>query len=189
MNMSGKWPAIVRTADREKREYRVEIPGLTDGAELFPLAQIAYPIGDKSEHTEIRILVGDRVWVEFECGRSDSPIITHFRTKQSGNVVNFRRFHHENIETDADATQSHTAGTNYSIDAGDNVTITAGTKITLAVGESRIEITAAQIVATAKLLAQAGMSITGTVDNNGTNIGSTHTHTEQGDGQEVSQPH
>ena len=39
MSLSGKWPAIVRSIDRAGRQYRVEIPGLTDGAEVLPLAQ------------------------------------------------------------------------------------------------------------------------------------------------------
>lgn len=136
--LSGKWPAIVRELDRASRQYRVEIPGLTDGAEVLPLAQIAYPIGDKSEHTEIRVLPGDRVWVEFERGDARYPLITAWRTKQDGNVVNFRRFHHENIETDADATQKHTAGEQYQIVVGASTITITPSAITLASNGSTI---------------------------------------------------
>lgn len=119
-----------------------------------------------------------------------------FRPKQTGNVVGFRRWHHANIETDADTTQKHTAGTTHTVEAGtdavitagQNVTITAGTKITLAVGGSKIEITAAQIVATAKLLAQAGIAITGTATANNKNIADSHTHTGVQAGPSVSGP-
>lgn len=124
--LTGKWPAIVRELDRPSRKYRVEIPGLTDGADVLPLAEIAYPIGDKSEHTEIRVLPGDRVWVEFERGDARYPLITAWRTKQTGNVVNFRRWHHENIETDADQTQKHTTGTTYRVEAGESITLIVG---------------------------------------------------------------
>lgn len=165
MSLAGKWPGIVREYDREAREIRVEIPGITDGAEELPIAQIEYPIGDKSPHTEIRILVGDKVWLEFECGDPRYPIITGWRNPNEGNVVGFRRFHHENIESDADETQKHTAGQGYTvlagtdilndaqndilIKAGKTITLEAGQKITLKVGGSTIVIDGSSIKAKA----------------------------------------
>lgn len=165
MSLHGKWPGIVREYDRARREIRVEIPGITDGAEVLPLAQIEYPIGDKSPHTEIRILVGDAVWLEFECGDPRYPIITGWRCPNTGNSTMFRRWHHENIESDADETQKHTSGTTYTvlagtdikndaknninIHAGQNITIEAGQKITLKVGGSTIVIDGSSIKAKA----------------------------------------
>lgn len=163
MSLPGKWPGVIRSYDADRREVRVEIPGVTDGAEEWPLAEIEYPIGDKSKHTEIRILEGDLVWLEFECGDPRYPIITGWRNPNTGNAVGFRRWHHENIESDADETQKHTSGTTYTvlaetdikneakgsvlIKAGKTITIEAGESITLKVGGSTIVIDSSSITA------------------------------------------
>lgn len=118
MNYGGIHPAVVHSYEPGSRFCMVSIPGVTDGANGFIEAEIGQNIGDKSEHTEIRILAGDRVWVMFMGGDPKHPIITHFRAKAAGNEVGTRRFHHENIETDADETQKHTAGTTYRIEVG-----------------------------------------------------------------------
>lgn len=165
MSLPGKWPGVIRSYDRPRREVRVEIPGITDGAEEWPVAQIEYPIGDKSKHTEIRILEGDLVWLEFECGDPRYPIITGWRNPNVENVVMYRRWHHENIESDADQTQKHTSGTSYTvlagtdikneaknninIKAGSTIVIEAGTSITLKVGGSSIVINSSSITAKA----------------------------------------
>lgn len=141
MTLNGKWPGIIRDYDAGRREVRVEIPGLTDGAQELPIAEIEYPIGDKSRHTEIRILVGDEVWLEFVRGDPRFPVITGWRCPAVGSDVGTRRWHHENIETDADSTQKHTAGTTYTIEAGE--------MITLKVGGSTIVITSDMIKAMA----------------------------------------
>lgn len=165
MSLSGEWPGVIRKIDRDRREVRVEIEGMTDGAEEWPVAQIRYPIGDKSKHTEIRILEGDLVWLVFQCGDPRYPIITGWRNPNEGNVVGFRRWHHENIESDADETQKHTAGKTYTIEAGTDIredakgninikagktiTIEAGQSITLKVGGSTIVINSSSITAKA----------------------------------------
>lgn len=165
MSLNGKWPGIVREYVRDRREIRVEIPGITDGAEELPLAQIEYAIGDKSRHTEVRILEGDEVWLEFQCGDPRYPIITGWRCPNVGNVTMYRRWHHENIESDADQTQKHTSGTTYTIEAGTNIredaknninvkagntiVIEAGTSITLKVGGASIVINSSSIKALA----------------------------------------
>ena len=46
--MPGRYPAIVKTYSQARRTCRVEIPGLTDGGDVLPEAEIEYPIGDKS---------------------------------------------------------------------------------------------------------------------------------------------
>lgn len=104
--MPGRYPAIVRSYDQERRTCRVEIPGLTDGADVLPEAEIEYAIGDKSRTgnhaTEIEILAGDTVWIAFIGGDPRYPIITGYRNPQSGNDIDWRRFHHANIEMTAD---------------------------------------------------------------------------------------
>lgn len=102
----GKYPAVVRSYDAATRTCRVEIPGITDGAELMPVAEIEYPIGDKSRAqahaTEIEILAGDTVWVEFISGDPRYPLITGWRNPGVGNSTGWRRCHHANIEFTAD---------------------------------------------------------------------------------------
>lgn len=105
--MPGRYPAIVRSYNQARRTCRVEIPGLTDGADVLPEAEIEYPIGDKSRAgantTEIEITPGDTVWVAFIGGDPRYPIITGYRNPQSGNSADWRRWHHANIELIADA--------------------------------------------------------------------------------------
>ena len=100
-NYSGRWPAVVREYDAKRRLCRVEIPGITDGAETLPNAEIEYPIGDRTRgafETEIEILENDAVWVSFIGGDPRYPIITGWRVPREGNSVGWRRWHHENIE-------------------------------------------------------------------------------------------
>ncbi len=105
--MPGRYPAIVKTYNQARRTCRVEIPGLTDGGDVLPEAEIEYPIGDKSRvganTTEIEITPGDTVWVAFIGGDPRYPIITGYRNPQSGNSADWRRWHHANIELIADA--------------------------------------------------------------------------------------
>ena len=105
--MPGRYPAIVRSYDQAKRTCRVEIPGLTDGGDVLPEAEIEYPIGDKSRAgtntTEIEITPGDTVWVAFIGGDPRYPTITGYRNPQAGNSADWRRWHHANIELIADA--------------------------------------------------------------------------------------
>jgi hypothetical protein len=105
--MPGRYPAIVKTYNQARRTCRIEIPGLTDGGDVLPEAEIEYPIGDKSRAgtntTEIEITPGDTVWVAFIGGDPRYPIITGYRNPQAGNSADWRRWHHANIELIADA--------------------------------------------------------------------------------------
>ncbi len=105
--MPGRYPAIVKTYNQARRTCRIEIPGLTDGGDVLPEAEIEYPIGDKSRAgantTEIEITPGDTVWVAFIGGDPRYPIITGYRNPQSGNSADWRRWHYANIELIADA--------------------------------------------------------------------------------------
>jgi hypothetical protein len=110
----GRYPAIVRSYDPARRTCRVEIPGLTDGGDVFPEAEIEYPIGDKSRagafETEIEILPGDTVWIAFIGGDPRYPIITGWRNPQAGNSLAWRRWHHANVEILADGTMRLAVG-------------------------------------------------------------------------------
>lgn len=165
----GKLPAIVKTYDGPTRLCTVEIPGVTDGSSALPQATLCTPIGDRAvgDHpTEIRILAGDPVWVEFEAGDPRFPIIVGYRTPRVGNPVDWRRWRHANIEMTADGILKLNATT---------IELNASTSIT----------------SNAPAIHDNGaVTIVGAgVTHNGVNVGATHVHTEQGDGADVSAPH
>ena len=112
--LTGKYPAIVKSYDQVTRLCRVEIPGVTDGGDVLPLAEIEYSIGDKSKTgsyaTEIEILAGDTVWVEFIAGDVRYPIITGYRNPQINNSTDWRRWHHANIQQIANSELKLTVG-------------------------------------------------------------------------------
>lgn len=139
--MLGWYPAIVKTYDAATRTCRVQIPGITDGGDALPLAEIAYSLGDKSRNgahaTETEILSGDAVWVVFQGGDPRYPIITAYRNPRSGNSSAWRRVHHANIE--------HNADTAYKIKSGSTIELEAGASITLKCGASTLLINDASI--------------------------------------------
>lgn len=127
--MPGRYPAIVRSYDPTKRTCRIELPGMTDGGDVMPEAEIEYPIGDKSKSgahaTEIEIVAGDTVWVAFIGGDPRYPIITGYRNPQAGNSTDWRRFHHANMELLADKLMKLIAGGDFLIQAGGKATVDA----------------------------------------------------------------
>ena len=127
--MPGRYPAIVRSYDQAKRTCRVEIPGLTDGGDVLPEAEIEYPIGDKSRAgtntTEIEITPGDTVWVAFIGGDPRYPIITGYRNPQAGNSADWRRWHHANMELLADGTMRLAVGPSEIILTPDGIVMNA----------------------------------------------------------------
>lgn len=137
--MPGKYPAVVADYDQVTRTCKVSIPGITDGGDTLLIAEILYPLGDKSLisegkiSSEIEILVGDLIWVEFIGGDPRYPLIVGYRNPNTGNSANWRRWHHANIESVANGVMLHTAGD----------------KILLTVGGSSIEITPSGIKLTA----------------------------------------
>lgn len=107
----GPHPAEVVGYDVKTRTCRVMIPGITDGGLVELLAEIAYPIGDKSwgdkpkngkYSTEIEIHPKDKVWVQFIGGDWRYPVITGFRCTNNGNSEDWRRWHHKNLEVIGD---------------------------------------------------------------------------------------
>lgn len=215
--MPGRYPAIVKSYDQARRTCRVEIPGITDGGDVLPEAEIEYPVGDKSRagkyETELEILPGDTVWIAFIGGDPRYPIITGYRNPQAGNSADWRRYHHKNYELLTDImmhfesgeTIKGDAGQAIALKAGQSITAEAGSTITLSVGGSTIEISSGSVAITAGQIALNG-PITGGGSGGATatftgelkvakdvTAGSislqNHTHTEQGDGAETSGPH
>lgn len=127
--MPGRYPAIVKSYDQSRRTCRIEMPGLTDGGDVLPEAEIEYSIGDKSRDgsftTEIEILPGDTVWIAFIGGDARYPIITGYRNPQAGNSVDWRRWHHKNIELLATEIINALSGTDTRIKAENQLDLQA----------------------------------------------------------------
>jgi hypothetical protein len=190
--MIGLMPAVVDSIDREARIARVRIPGLTDGATELPEAEFCNPVGDKSHHTEIRILPGDDVWLAFIGGDPRYPVIVGYRPRNMSNGIDWRRFHHANFEFTADNEIILTAGSKVTINAPDAVVnserVVANASEKATVVSPEVLIDSASTKCTGKLevgglltykagmTGTGGASIAGTMTNNGTNIGSTHKH-------------
>jgi hypothetical protein len=97
--MPGRYlPAFVASYEPGSGLARVRIPGLTDGAEVFPLAELCYPIGHRSEDSELLIRAGDRVWVDLINDDPRFPIIVGFRPMQTGNRVGVTRIEQDAVE-------------------------------------------------------------------------------------------
>jgi hypothetical protein len=168
MKMLGKYPAVVTSYAQNPRQCRVSIPGITDGAQVMPEAEIMYPIGDKA-NTEIEILQGDPVWVEFEAGDERYPIIVGYRNKNTGNSNDWRRWHHKNVELLADLV-IHLDSDTLVIDAATSVTVNtpravvnADERVTVNCGTADIEATGDVTVTTAgeaTVTAAADMTLT-----------------------------
>lgn len=105
----GRYPAVVKQYDADRRMCRVEIPGVTaigGSVSALPWAEIEYPIGDKSRKdppTEIEMLENDPVWVDFVGGDQRYPIITGYRCPRTENSKDWRHWHHLNISLMADS--------------------------------------------------------------------------------------
>jgi hypothetical protein len=200
MNYPGLRPGIVRGYDPISRMCPVEIPGITDGATEFPLAEIQYTIGDKSansaHNTEIEILAGDPVWIMFENGDERFPIITGYRNPRSGNPSGTRRWHHANIELVAD-TLIHFQAPNITMDT-QTLTINASTQVIVNTPVAKFS---GQGIFQGLLSFLAGIlgsgtgggstntididgnvGFTGTLKNIGVDVGSGHQHKENGTG-------
>lgn len=174
--LAGRWPAVVESYDQGSRTCVITVPGVTDGAESGLVAEIEYPIGDKSRHgtlTEIEILPNDLVWIEFIQGDPRFPIITGARNPTKGNSVDWRRWHHANVEILADK----------------QMRLIAGESLLLQVGGTTITLTPEQLA-----LAAAAIAAKGPVTQTGGDMTSDgisaqkHTHIEKGDGKPVGPP-
>lgn len=172
------YPAIVRSYVPATRLARVEIPGITDGGDVLPEAEFNYPMGDKSEHTEIRVLPGDRVWVSFAMGDPRFPVVMGYRNKRIGNDVDWRRWHHQNIELEADAVL-HLKATRVVIDASSEVIVNTATAKVNATGSVAIDspsvTTTGNLVVGGNVQVAGSLMVAGPVTGEGINL-KNHTH-------------
>lgn len=140
-----RWPAVVLSYDAEARQCEVLIPRIAEGGLI---AEIEQNLGDRSEHTEIRIKKGDRVWVDFMANDTRFPIITGFRAKNVGNMIGTRHWEHENFTFIADQTVL--------IKAGQSIRLEAGALIELVVGGTILKLDTATIAQVATQLTIKG---------------------------------
>lgn len=136
---------------------RIHIPGYTDGADIPPKAAICYPFGDRSHYTGFKILQGDAVWVFFNDGDVNQPIVMGFRDANTGQAKNTRRFIHQNVEITAEIEMKHHS-TTHIINADSLFEVKSG-KIVL---KSDVEITGS-LTTKGALSGDGGMSVSGNV--------------------------
>lgn len=170
--LPGIYPAMVTEYLQARRTCRVEIPGLTDGGDVMPEAEIEYSIGDKSRDgtntTEIEILPGDPVWVAFMGGDSRYPVVTGYRNPRAGNSAGWRRWHHANMELLADQVMRYIAGGDFLIQSGTQVTVKA----------PKVLIDSPETETTGNLTVGGNATFNGgKVTHGGKNIGKDHKHT------------
>lgn len=179
--MIGLMPAEVDSIDRERRIVKIRIPGLTDGATDLPEAQLCLPMGDKSEHTEIRIKVDDRVWIAFEGADTRYPVIVGYRPRNQENGIDWRRFEHANFNFNADNKFEVIAGTQVHVTAPSVLITSAESHFTGAVTVDGLLTYKAGLAGTG---GAAGNVITGAFTQSGGALSSngkvlhTHTHTD-----------
>ncbi len=190
MSLPGIYPAEVVSYDQGRRTVTVSIPGVTDGAVALAEAQLVYPLGDKTDNTEIEILPGDRVWVMFINGDARHPVVMGYRPRHQENRADWRRWHHANLELEADA-QFTVQAADIRMNANGTVTIKAGAAMTLEgatvliKGPTTIDGT---LSVTGPTSLQSGLAVSGTATANGKNIGSDHSHTNVQGGTGTSGP-
>lgn len=96
--MNGLKRAKILSYNAKGRTAQVHIHGLTDGASEGITATFAYPVGDSDLDTEIQIVDGEDVYVFFENGNEERPVIHSYVSHGEGAIVGVRRIRQDNIE-------------------------------------------------------------------------------------------
>lgn len=94
----GHYPAKILSYNREKRRCMVHIEPFTRGSDSGIEAQLAYSIADDDYKTEVKLTVGQEVWVFFEAGNLSCPVIAYNRGHGEGAEVGTRRIEQDKIE-------------------------------------------------------------------------------------------
>lgn len=162
------YPAEIVSYDKARRRVRIKAVGLTDGDSMLPESELLYSMGDNSKKTEIEINAGDLVWIDFIADDRRYPVVMGFRNPESGNSVDWRKWHHKNIELSADDTLKIRCK---------NLVFEAETTTHSGV----VSMTGAVAMA-------SSLAVAGAMSNGGVTVGKDHKHNENGDGGGVTSP-
>lgn len=113
--MNGYKRAKILSYNAKGRTAQVHIHGLTDGASEGITATFAYPVGDSDLDTEIQIVDGEDVYVFFENGNEERPVIHSYVSHGDGAIVGVRRIRQDNIEFISKENLKVNSGTTVSI--------------------------------------------------------------------------
>lgn len=103
MLILGKKRGRILSYDAKTRTARVHVFGLTDGASNGIPATFMYAVGEYDKDTEIKIDLNREIFVEFEGGEMNAPIIVGYSSHNTGALVGTRRIRQQNIELIADS--------------------------------------------------------------------------------------
>lgn len=126
----GKRRGRILSYDAVKREAKVKVYGLTDGASGGLKATFMYAVGEYDKDTEIQIDLERDIFIEFEGGDEECPIIVGYSSHGEGALVGTRRIRQENIEFLARNNIKCEAVT-LNINCSANINVTSETKISL----------------------------------------------------------
>lgn len=84
--------------NKNARTAQIHVNGLTDGSSDGITAQIAYPVGESDKDTDRELIPGNEIFVFFEDGDPDCPVIAFNCSHGSGALVDTRRIRQKNIE-------------------------------------------------------------------------------------------
>ena len=101
----GKYRGKLLSYDAKTRTAMVHVIGLTDGLTGGIEATLMYGLGEDDRDTELQLEldVMRDVFVEFENGDENCPIIVGYASHSKGAVVDVRRIRQKNIELFAKA--------------------------------------------------------------------------------------
>jgi hypothetical protein len=132
-------PAIIKSYDKEKRTVKISVAGLSDGDKDLPEAELMYSMGDRFVDTEIKIMEGDLVWIDFMGGDERYPIVMGYRNPEHGNSFDWRRWKHKNIELNAEQELKLEAGADINATAAGAANYKSAGKATLKGGMVEID--------------------------------------------------
>lgn len=90
--------ASILSYEPHQRTAQVHIHGLTDGASDGLTATLAYAIGEDDRDTEVLLTQNQDVFVFFEGGQAEAPVIAFYASHGHSAVVDVRRIRQKNIE-------------------------------------------------------------------------------------------
>lgn len=101
-NLFGFFPGTILSYNKPAKTVQVSVEPYTSGSENGITAKLAYPVGFTDNDLELSIVGNPDVWVFFENGQFKNPVVSFFRTRQSGSTEGVLRLRQKKIEFIAD---------------------------------------------------------------------------------------